>query len=467
MITYKSFFFIGIKGVMMANLAVILKKKGKKVTGADVDTEFITDPLLKKHSIDYYSEFSEQILPKDIDCIVYAASHKGTNNPVVIAGKKRNIKIMSQPELLGELMKEFKTSIAISGCHGKTTTASLLSCSLIQLDQKPSYCVGVPYFGKIHGSDYQDNKYFIVEADEYGVDPPLDKTPKFNYLNPEYIICTNIDFDHPDIYLNLEDVKKAFLKFFNNKKLILCIDDVTISQMISRLKNDVLITYGYSVKAQYQIKNVKSLDMSSQFEIFNNVTGKLSGMFSTCLFGEKNISNVAAVVVTLLELGFDISKIQSAIKDFKGAERRFEELYHDNNIHIYDDYAHHPNEIKATIDAARKKFPNNRLIIIFQPHTYSRTQILLKEFASSLSQADYAYILPIFSSAREDKEQFSISSHDIVKDQPNKNLFAFDSKDDLLNFLKQNIRKNDIIFTMGAGDVYKLKDDIIKVISNI
>ncbi|MDO8609812.1 MAG: Mur ligase domain-containing protein, partial [bacterium] len=267
MINNNNFFFIGIKGVMMANIAVILKKMGYQVTGTDIEEEFITDSLLQKENIKYFTGFLSEVLPSTIDCIVFAASHGGINNPLIIEAKKRKIKVIHQAELLGEIMKEFKTKIAVCGCHGKTTTSSLLSYALLKLRVNPSYSVGVPYFGDIKGADYLGNDYFVVEADEYGVNPPEDKTPKFNFLNPDYVICTNIDFDHPDVYKDLEETKNAFFKFFlktvrghpegdRKKPLILCIDDLNIYQSINppatlcramragRLIQDRCITYG-------------------------------------------------------------------------------------------------------------------------------------------------------------------------------------------------------------------------------
>ena len=187
--------------------------------------------------------------------------------------------------------------------------------------------------------------------------------------------------------------------------------------------------------------------------------------FTISLFGEKNVSNAAAVIVMLLELGFPLEKIQAAIKGFTGAKRRFEKVFENTNYSLYDDYGHHPHEIEATISAARKHFPNRRIIVVFQPHTYSRTQMLLKDFAKALSLADYSYILPIFSSAREDASKFSITSEDIIKAGA-KNSESVHSNRQLISQLKPSLEKKDVIFTMGAGDVYKLQKDIIRLVKS-
>ncbi|MDO8610375.1 MAG: UDP-N-acetylmuramate--L-alanine ligase [bacterium] len=465
---YHSIFFVGIKGVAMSNLAVILKKLGKKVTGSDVHEEFITDQLLQKHSINYSIGFDKDKIPDDCDLVIYSGSHKGIENPQVNEAVNRKITIMNQAEVLGLIIKNFRKSIAVCGCHGKTTTSSLLTYALLKLKKNPSYLIGVPFFGQYQGADMQDSDYFIVEADEYGINPPIDKTPKFLHLNPLRIICTNIDFDHPDVYENIEETKKAFLKFFGNKQLILCGDDENIRVILSQLDPAKITTYGFSFNCDMQIMNDNSIKYGSVFEIQDLRNNISLGKYEINLFGKKNISNAAAVIVILLQLGFKPVEIAQSLKGFVGAERRFEKKFELNETYIFDDYAHHPNEIKATIDAARQHFPNKKIIIIFQPHTFSRTKALLYEFEESLSLADKTYILPIFASARENKAEFHISSNDIVKNQgSNKTMVVVEDHAQLIKQMYKDVQKGDIIITMGAGDVYKLKDDIIKVIKEL
>ncbi len=453
----KNIFFVGIKGVAMANLAVVLKKMGKQVYGADVEEEFITDKLLKTNKITWATGFISKNLLENIDLVVYSAAHTGLNNPLIVEAVKRKINIISQADLLGELMAEFAIKIAVAGCHGKTTTSSLLSYALNRLKTKPSYIVGVPFFTDYQGADYQGKKYFVVEADEYGVNPPTDKTPKFFKLNPDWIIATNIDFDHPDVYKNIEETRTAFLKFFDSKKLILCFDNREIAQSINRFKKDQHVTYGFSQDSDYQITDWRTKEEGSVFSI------KGVGEFKTSLFGKHNISNAAAVVVQLLKLGFSTEKIKQALVGFQGAERRSELVYKKEESYLLDDYAHHPAEIEATIKSARDRFKGKRIIVVFQPHTFSRTNFLLKEFKESLSLADMAFVLPIFASARENEKQFNVSSTDIVKGKVN--LFYTRSASQLISQLNKVVKKGDVIFTMGAGNVYKLKNKLIKMIN--
>ncbi|MBI5127703.1 UDP-N-acetylmuramate--L-alanine ligase [Candidatus Roizmanbacteria bacterium] len=454
----KNIFFVGIKGVAMANLAVILKKMGKRVDGADIDEKFITDRLLKINKIAWKTGFTVKNLSKDTDLVVYSAAHGGLNNPLTIEAAKRKIKIISQADLLGELMVDFETKIAVAGCHGKTTTSSLLSYALNRLKANPSYIVGVPFFTDYQGADYKEKKYFVVEADEYGVNPPSDKTPKFFKLDPDWIIATNIDFDHPDVYKNIKETKAAFLKFFGSKKLILCLDNKEIIQSLKRFNKDQYVTYGFSDKADHQITDWNTNEEGSVFSI------KGIGEFIISLFGKHNISNATAVIVQLLKLGFEVEKIKEAVVGFGGAERRSELVYKKEGNYLMDDYAHHPVEIEATINSARERFKGKRLIVVFQPHTFSRTNFLLSEFRESLSLADIGFVLPIFASARENEKQFNVSSKDIVKGKIN--LFYEASKIQLIKKLEKLINKGDVIFTMGAGDVYKLKNNLIKIINN-
>lgn len=465
----KSIFIIGIKGAAMANLAVILKKMGKNVTGADLEEEFITDKLLRNNNILYSIGFDPKNLPDLADLVVYSAAHAGSNNPIGIEAKKQGIKLISQVELIAKLMQQFMIKIAVSGCHGKTTTSALLSYSLIQLGEKPSYLIGAPSFNEFSGGDYEGDKYFVVEADEYGVNPPDDIRPKFHFLKPDYIICTNIDFDHPDVYKDLEETKKAFLEFFNTTPmnrfigvpLVFCADNKNLMQIAQKLPRDRYVTYGFSKKADYVISTVKTDPSGTKFDLLQNDV--VLGNFNISLFGDKNVSNTTSVIVMLLNLGFPVEKIQKALKNFTGAKRRFEKVFENKDHFLFDDYGHHPNEIQATIEAARKHFPNRRIVVIFQPHTYSRTQILLKDFAHALSLADYSYILPIFPSAREDKSQFHVTSEDIIKIGV-KNCESVLTNNELVSKLQSNLKKGDVLFTMGAGDVYKLKDEVIKLL---
>ncbi|MBI2641078.1 hypothetical protein HYW87_00580, partial [Candidatus Roizmanbacteria bacterium] len=351
----KNIFIVGIKGVAMANLAVILKKMGKNVSGSDVEEEFISDEVLKRNNIRWSTGFKPDNLPQNVDLVVYSAAHKGSDNEQVEAAKRLNIPVASQAQILGELTRQFKTVLAVAGSHGKTTTSSLLSFALIKLGVKPSYLVGTSSFNEFAGGDFLGTDYFVIEADEYAVDPPLNKTPKFHSLEPDFILCTNIDFDHPDVYKNIQHVQEEFLQFFDQKKLILCADDQPSTAILNELDRSMYFTYGYKENADLRIHNPQTTENSSSFELeFNK---KPLCEFRISIFGKKNISNAVGVVLTLLKLGFSSEKIKFSIKDFSGSKRRFEFIFAKNNTSLFDDYGHHPKEIETTILAARERFP--------------------------------------------------------------------------------------------------------------
>jgi UDP-N-acetylmuramate--alanine ligase len=452
---YKNIFFLGIKGVAMANLAVIFKKMGKKVTGYDVDEEFITDQVLKENNIKYYSHL---FLPKETDLFVYSAAHGGQNHELCQLAKKRNIKMLSQPELINQIMNIFAKKIAVCGCHGKTTTASLTAYALKKLVGKISYIVGAPFFNGFFGGDYnKDSDYFVVEADEYGVNPPFDKRIKFSFLNPDWVICTNIDYDHPDVYKNVNEVESAFFQFFDNRKLILNIDNSSIRKFLLK-NNKKLITYDLSKNSDFQIIDY-SINKNGSFFKINKL-----GDFNISLYGIHNVLNATAVISLLSQLGFPVEKIKKAIINFKGAKRRFELIYNKNFL-LFDDYAHHPKEIEAVLKTVRIIFPNRKLLVIFQPHTFSRTKSLLNDFIKTLNIADKIYLLPIFASARENPSDFDITSEDIVKLSPKKMVYFLNEKD-LLDKLVSEIKNNDVVLTLGAGDVYKIGQKLINIIDS-
>lgn len=465
-------FIVGIKGVAMANLAVILKKMGKFVSGSDTNEIFITDELLSKNKIDVITNFKPENLPKNTQLIVYSAANSGENNPQIIEAKHRQVKVAHQSEIIGEIFAEFQTKIAVCGTHGKTTTSSLLSYALINLGQKPSYLIGSSQFNNYSGSDLQDNKYFVVEADEYGLNPPSDKTPKFHLLHPNLILATNIDFDHPDVYANIDEVKYSFKTFFakytKDKSIFVCADDPNLTQVIESFPKKIYETYGFSKNADLVISQDTYDARSSNFNLTYKNTDL--GKFSISLFGQKNVSNTAGVVLTLINLGFRAGDIKKAILEFTGAKRRFELIFEHKNTYLFDDYAHHPVEIRATLNAAHKRFPKQRMVMIFQPHTYSRTQALLPEFAESLNLANKSFVLPIFASAREDSTKFKITSKSIQEYASSLKVSlieAVDSRKELLSRLREFIKRGDVVITMGAGDVYKLKDDIIEIIKEL
>lgn len=480
---YNSIFIVGIKGVAMANLARIFHQMGKNVSGSDIAESFITDEYLLKNDIKVITSFATEDLPTDVNLVVYSAAHGGTTNPQIQEALKRGLKVMHQAEIIAGLMKEFKTSIAVCGCHGKTTTSGLLAYSLYKLGKNPSYLVGTSSINDLPSGNYGNKDLFVVEADEYGINPPQDKTPKLEFFHPTHILCTNIDFDHPDIYKDLDHTKKVFLNFFKSnqqqhkKTIFLCADDSNSMDVAKEIDKEAYLTYGFSQSADLQIVNVINNEEITTFQVKNNTMNNLGDfpvgdtkMYSISLFGEKNVSNATGVILVLLSLGFAPHDIELAIKDFTGAKRRFEKIAKINDSYLFDDYAHHPQEIAVTLDAAKIRFPDRRIVVIFQPHTFSRTDALKYDFVEAFSHADEAYILPIFPSAREKAEIYTISARtleEIAREKGFMHIYALENKESLLQRAATDLKKRDVIFLMGAGDVYKLKDQLISLLERL
>lgn len=468
---YFHIFIVGIKGVAMANIARILVQMGKKVSGSDTAEEFITDQELA--GIEIYTSFESDVLPADVDLVIYSAAHGGARNPQVRAAEKKGIGVLHQAAFIGELLKLFETSIAVAGCHGKTTTSSLLAYSLSKLGARPSYLVGVSEFNHLLGGALQKRDYFVLEADEYAMDPPIDKTPKFHAFQPTHALVMNIDFDHPDVYDSMNQTIKAFETFLKQVKLppekqqanlVLCIDDKQVQEVASTLVRDTYITYGMAPEADVIVSAIERIDAGMQFAIQSKLL-KIDDTFTISLYGEKSVLNATGVITMLRLLDFSLSQIQIAIDGFTGAKRRFELLHQVGTSYIFDDYAHHPQEIEATIQAARTRFPEQRIVIIFQPHTFTRTQALQASFVTSLAKADMSLIAPIFGSAREKAAEKAITSQDLenlARGQGIENIIGYESKGALLADLPHHIKKGDVIFTMGAGDIYKLAPEIVK-----
>jgi len=462
--SFKTVFILGVKGVAMAQIASILKKMGKDVVGYDTEEEFITDEELHKQNITIYT--SEDKIPSgsNFDLAIYSAAHSGDSNSIIKKLKNEGVTIVSQAEFLNQLSKLFKKTIAVCGAHGKTTASALLSYALIKLGANPSYIVGSSSFDEYPAGDFQSKDYLVLEADEYGVNPPTDKTPKFHFLHPSLTLCTNIDFDHPDVFDSIEDVVRAYEKFFKQSEYcIVCADD-NYAVDTAKKAGVQFHSYGFSEDATMRIINHEVDTSGSSFDLIRGE--KVIKDIKISLYGDHNIANAAGAYLVLQSLGFEEFQIKNAVKEFKGAKRRFEVVYSKDGLTVVDDYAHHPVEIKAIIKASFERY-GTKPVVIFQPHTYSRTQALLEEFSSAFSQAEHAYIMPIFASARENKDSFTVTHEDLVTKATERGFEAIESvsgKEELMAKLSSK-KTPTVIMTLGAGDVYKLHSDIIRVLS--
>ncbi|WP_125582322.1 MULTISPECIES: UDP-N-acetylmuramate--L-alanine ligase [Lacticaseibacillus] len=419
-------YFIGIKGSGMSALALILHDLGHQVLGSDITQYTFTQKGLEAAGIETLPFDAANIKP---GYTIICGNSFTDEHPEVKAAKALGLKFYRYHEYLGELLSHY-TSIGVAGAHGKTSTTGLLAHTLSGID-KTSYLIGDGT-----GKGTPDSKFFVFEADEY--------RRHFLAYSPDYLIMTNIDFDHPDYYTGIEDVYDAFeTEGKQVKKAIFAWGD---DPWLRKLDVKVPVYYyGESDQDDYQAKNIKRTPEGSSFDAYHK--DQLLGHFFVPLFGEHSVLNALAVVAVSDAEGLNPDYIARELASFSGVKRRFSETDINGTV-IIDDYAHHPNEIKATLDAARQKFPDRELVAVFQPHTYSRTIAYLDDFAQVLSQADAVYVTPIFSSARETSG--SVSAEDVVAKLKNGGEVLHE--DDMTSLLKH---KNAAIVFMGAGDVQK------------
>jgi len=466
----KKIHFVGIKGVGMTPLAIIAKEAGFEVTGSDVSEYFITDIELKKAGIDPIVGFDKQNV-NDADLVIATGAHGGLENLEVITAKENKIPVLLQGEALGkfqdgEIFGKRFTGISIAGSHGKTTTTAIVSTILSENKLDPSYVIGSAEIPTLKSSGhFGKGNYFVTEADEYFADIKFDRIPKFLYQNPKIILITNIDFDHPDVFENHEIMEKAFYEFTEkiptDGMLVICGDGQNNRKFISKL-NCPKIKYGFSPDNDYIIEKI-NFDSSKMF-FWVKSGDTVLGEFSVNIFGEHNALNSLGAIVVCLELGLSIEQIKKGLSAFKGTKRRSEYIGKlPGEGLIYDDYAHHPSEIKETLSAFRKSFPKEKIVAIFQPHMYSRTKALFGDFIKSFENADEILITEIFPSFREPIDN-NFSSKQIVDEllKSGKKASYFPLNMDVVEYVSsQNYSRNTVIITMGAGDIYKIGNKLL------
>lgn len=430
----EKYHFIGIKGSGMSALAQILHDMGNYVQGSDVDTYYFTQKKLEDRNIN--------ILPHTIENIetgftVVLGNAFNEEQIEYLKAKELGLKTCTYSELLGELADKI-TSIAVTGAHGKTTTTTMMS-TLLKNNRRTSYLIGD---GTGFGSELSEN--FVFEACEY--------YRHFLHYRPNYAIVTNIDFDHPDYFKSEEDVFDAFQSFVNQVKevVVYCGDDKLASKLTSNKAK--LISYGFNAGNDYEIKNVTTNEEGSTFDIYKY--GEYFGTFSMPVFGLHEISNATASIALGDIAGLTLSEMQLSAKEYKNAERRFTEYKFKDNI-VVDDYAHHPTEIRATINTARRKYPNKKVVTIFQPHTFTRTEAFLDEFADSLKESDEIYLYPIFGSKRETTGNVTIE--DLQEAIGNAEIIKCEE-----GFITLGALKDSVILFMGAGDINKYQQKFLE-----
>jgi len=449
--------FIGIGGIGMSGLAEYFLHSGFKVSGSDLSESHITKRLESLGAV-LYSGHSEQNVNGDVDIVVYTSAAK-EDNPELVKAKNLGLKLMKRAEMLGKVVNE-RFLIAVSGTHGKTTTTAMIGKLLIDAGLDPLIFVG-GNFELLGGaaSRFGSGKYAVVEADEY------DRS--FLTLKPDIAVITNIDEDHLDIYKDLSEIKLTFRKFCElskpDGKIIYCGDDNNIQDFISKLRYEK-IAYGFGEENYLRINGFKTEGAGISYSIMNSKSSYND--IHLDLIGKHNVLNSAACFAVSKVLGIDFETYKNSIANFKTVDRRLQLKYDKGGIKVYDDYAHHPKEIASSLEGLKELYKSGRLVVVFQPHLYSRTKELYKSFANELAKADEIILLDIYP-ARE-KPIEGISSKLVLNEL--KKLFAnaeyMQSKEAAITYLKENSKPGNIIVFQGAGDVTELCSQFIKIIDS-
>lgn len=433
----KQIWFIGIKGTGMAALALVLKDLGYHVAGSDIEKYTFTQVPLEKAGITV-TNFAPENIKEDGQVIVKGNAFK-EDNIEVAAAKEKGVTWQSYPDTVEEIVQAH-TSIGVAGTHGKTSTTSLLAHVLGEV-APTSYLIGDG-----RGNGVENSRFFAYEADEY--------RRHFLAYHPDYQIMTNIDFDHPDYFKNQDDYTSAFQTAAEQTKKGLFVwgDDPRLQSLKIEIPK---FTYGFKTSDDFQAVDIEKTTNGSSFNVVAN--GEDLGRFEIPLFGDHSILNATAVIAVAYTEKVPMDIVKKALPTFKGAKRRFSEKDF-GDIAVIDDYAHHPTEMRATIQAARQKFPDKELVVVFQPHTYSRTKKYQKDFEEILRDVDKAYVTPIYASARENNGE--ISSEDLTKNIPGSEVI------DLENIADLTMHKNAAIVFMGAGDIPKYEEAYERLLVN-
>ena len=441
--------FIGIGGVGMSGLSLIMKRKGFKVQGSDLSMNKNIERL-KKEKIKIFIGQKIQNL-KNITIVVISSAIK-KNNPEMIEAKKKNLPIITRGKMLAHIVSLTK-NIVVAGSHGKTTTTSLVASIFQKTKLDPTIINGgvinsIKNTAKLGKSDWS-----ILEADE--------SDGSFIHISPTYSIITNIDREHMDFYKSMNDLKNYFIQFIEKVpsfgKSFICIDDKVNSDVVLSLKSQNFYTYGLNPKSNFLIKNIKQDKKFTEFDLLVNVPNKKKlyiKKIKTPLIGIHNVRNSVAAAAVAITVGISISDIKKGLSNFKGVQRRFNKIFTYNKIDYYDDYAHHPTEIKVVLEGVKKVYNDYDKVCIFQPHRISRLKDLRKDFSFAFKDANTVVLCPIYTAGEKIKLGFNYLNFakEIIKNSKVK-LFLVNDNEQLAKFLKKNMYGKKIVIGMGAGSI--------------
>ena len=443
--------FIGIGGIGMSGIAEVLLNLGYQISGSDLKETEITRRLQSLGGKIAYGHKSEHIQGAEV---IVTSSAVRPDNPEVLAARAALLPVIPRAEMLAELMR-LKYGVAIAGSHGKTTTTSMVANVLAYGGLDPTVVIG----GRLDkwGSNARlgQGTFLVAEADE--------SDGSFLHLSPSIAIVTNIDLEHLDFYKNLEHIQNTFLDFLSRLPFyglaIICLDDPHLPALIPKLKKRYR-TYGLTAQADIQARDVIQNGLSTRYRLHS--TGKDWGEVRFQLPGVHNVYNSLAAIAVGFELEIPFERIQEAFDCLEGVQRRFQIRGEYQGVTVLDDYGHHPTEIRVTLNAARGCWPERRIIVVFQPHRFSRTKALFEEFTTAFYQADILLLLPIYA-ASEDPIEGIDSEHlmEGIKGKGHREVRLFSNQSEVIPSLKEILRPGDVLVTLGAGDVWKIGQDLV------
>jgi UDP-N-acetylmuramate--alanine ligase len=444
--------FVGIGGIGMSGIAELLLNLGYTVSGSDLKSTEITERLKRFGGHILQGHVEDQVDDADV---VVVSSAVDADNPEVRAARQASIPVIPRAEMLAELMR-LKYSIAVAGAHGKTTTTSIVSAVLDRGGLDPTVVIGGKLKSIGTNARLGEGEFIVAEADE--------SDGSFLKMSPTIAVVTNIDREHLDHYPDLDAIKSAFLEFIDRIPFyglaVLCLDNESVQGLIPEIKKRYT-TYGMSTQADVQARNVIFEGLRSRFTLHHK--GEPLGDIRLNLTGIHNVYNAMASVAVGFELGIPFETVKAALETVEGVQRRLEIKGDVNGITIVDDYGHHPTEIKTTLQASKEAWPDRRMVVVFQPHRYSRTLALFDEFTRSFYQSDVLLVLPIYSAGEKVIEGVdNVSMCDGIRQHGHKEVICKDTIAAAVAGLKDILVPGDILLTLGAGDVWKVGEEVLR-----
>lgn len=444
------FHFIGIGGIGMCGLAELLHNMGSAVTGSDASENANTERL-KSMGVKVYKGHDEKNVAA-ADVVVYSSAI-GPSNPEMVVARAKEIPLIPRAEALAEIMR-LRRGIAVAGTHGKTTTTSMISSVFLEANQNPTIVVGGRFERIKSTALLGTGEWLIAEADE--------SDGSFNKLSPEIAVITNIDSDHMDHFKTFENLKRAFLDFAYRVPfygmVIVCGDDPVVRELFSTYTKRIIF-YGFDSSNDYMIQGEKG-----KYRLFKNnkLQNKMDlvGEFSLGSPGRHNALNATASIAVGLAAGIEFQDCAHGLEKFEGVDRRFHFKGEVKDIKVYDDYGHHPTEVRATLQAMKEKFEKNRLVVYFQPHRYSRTEHCWEDFKTCFSQADVVFLADIYPAGEMPIP--GINSDKLSKEIKHSNCIYLPANESQIKNMAQTLKPNDVFLTLGAGDGWKLGLDVLE-----